>query len=112
MKNKSHSFHFSRGQCRESRSSVFLCSQTKRKRLLRRLPKTSNRFLLGGLAIAVPGEVNGLYRAWEEYGWLPWKDLVQPAINLAREGFEISTAVADALNDHMLERIQKDPGLR
>ena len=31
------SFHFSRGQNRESRSSVFLCSETKRKRLLRRL---------------------------------------------------------------------------
>ena len=114
MKNKSHSFHISPGQCRESRSSTsfFLCSQTKRKRLLRRLLKTSNCFLLGGLAIAVPGEVKGLYRAWKEYGWLPWKDLVQPAINLAREGFEISTAVADALNDHMVERIKTDPGLR
>ena len=30
-------FHFSRGQNRESRSSVFLCSETKRKCLLRRL---------------------------------------------------------------------------
>ena len=30
-------FHFSRGQNRESCSSVFLCSETKRKRLLRRL---------------------------------------------------------------------------
>ena len=30
-------FHFSLGQNRESRSSVFLCSKTKRKRLLRRL---------------------------------------------------------------------------
>ena len=31
--------HFSRGQNRESRSSVFLCSETARKRLLRRLLK-------------------------------------------------------------------------
>ena len=31
------SFHFSRGQNRESRSSVFPCSETARKRLLRRL---------------------------------------------------------------------------
>ena len=30
-------FHFSRGQNQESRSSVFPCSETKRKRLLRRL---------------------------------------------------------------------------
>ena len=32
-----HLDHFSRGQNRESRSSVFLCSETKQKRLLRRL---------------------------------------------------------------------------
>ena len=31
------SFHFSRGQNRKSPSAVFLCSETKRKRLLRRL---------------------------------------------------------------------------
>ena len=31
------SIHFSRGQNRKSPSSVFLCSETKRKRLLRRL---------------------------------------------------------------------------
>ena len=31
------SIHFSRGQNRKSRSSAFLCSKTKRKRLLRRL---------------------------------------------------------------------------
>ena len=31
------SFHFSRGQNRKSPSSVFFCSETKRKRLLRRL---------------------------------------------------------------------------
>ena len=31
------SFHFSRGQNRKPRSSVFFCSETKRKRLLRRL---------------------------------------------------------------------------
>ena len=80
--------------------------------MLRRLLKTFNRFLLGGLAIAVPGEVNGLYRAWKEYGWLPWKDLVQPAINLAREGFEISTAVADALNDHISRENKKGSGIK
>ena len=32
------SFHFSRGQNRKSLSTVFFCSKTKRKRLLRRLP--------------------------------------------------------------------------
>ena len=66
----------------------------------------------GGLSIAVPGEVHGQYQAWKQYGWLPWKQLVQPAIDLAKNGFEISAAVADALNDaETLERIKKGDGL-
>ena len=68
--------------------------------------------LLGGLAIAVPGEVRGLPRAWWDYHRLPWETLVQPAIDLARNGFPISAAVADALNDDMVEKIKKDKGLR
>ena len=68
--------------------------------------------LIGGLAIAVPGEVHGQYQAWKQYGRLPWKDLVQPAINLARNGFPISAAVAEALNDDMVKKIKEDPGLR
>ena len=47
------SFHFSRGQNRKSPSSVFLCSETKRKRLLRRLCVT-------GLALSLYGVFPGL----------------------------------------------------
>ena len=71
------------------------------------------RFLLGGLAIAVPGEVHGLLRAWREYHQLPWETLVQPAINLARDGFAISAAVAEVLREKdMIMKIKNDPGLR
>ena len=42
-------FHFSRGQNRESRSSVFLCCGTKRKRLLRRLH--NDQFFLSRRAV-------------------------------------------------------------
>ena len=68
-------------------------------------------FFQGGLAIAVPGEVHGQYKAWKEYGRLPWEALVQPAINLAREGFRLSATVAAALKE-MVEKIKTDPGLR
>ncbi|KAJ7387660.1 hypothetical protein OS493_000997 [Desmophyllum pertusum] len=67
----------------------------------------------GGLSIAVPGEVRGQREAWERYGWLPWGRLVQPAIDLARNGFEITQAVEDALKTKkgIEQDIRNDPGL-
>jgi gamma-glutamyltranspeptidase/glutathione hydrolase/leukotriene-C4 hydrolase len=41
----------------------------------------------GGLAVAVPLELKGLYKAWQRWGTLPWYDLVMPAQQLADEGF-------------------------
>jgi gamma-glutamyltranspeptidase/glutathione hydrolase len=38
-------------------------------------------------AIGVPGTVAGLYKAHQQYGRLPWADLVQPAIDQAIIGF-------------------------
>lgn len=44
----------------------------------------------GALSVAVPGELAGLHKAWEQYGRLPWKRLVRPAERFARKGFTIS----------------------
>lgn len=49
------------------------------------------------LAVGVPGTVAGLYQAWSEHGRLPWRQLVQPAILLARDGFVMSHGFADSL---------------
>ncbi|WP_228851743.1 gamma-glutamyltransferase [Aegicerativicinus sediminis] len=38
-------------------------------------------------AVGTPGTVAGLYLAHQKYGKLPWKKLVQPAIDLAKKGF-------------------------
>ncbi|MES2813004.1 MAG: gamma-glutamyltransferase [Bacteroidota bacterium] len=40
-------------------------------------------------AIGVPGTVAGLYLAHQKYGKLPWSELVQPAVELAKKGFSM-----------------------
>jgi gamma-glutamyltranspeptidase / glutathione hydrolase len=49
------------------------------------------------LSVGVPGTVAGLHLAWKEAGSKPWKELVQPAIVLARDGFEVSHGLARSL---------------
>lgn len=41
-------------------------------------------------ASAVPGTVSGFYLAHQKFGKLPWHRLVQPAIDLARDGIEVT----------------------
>ncbi|MDG1332430.1 MAG: gamma-glutamyltransferase [Crocinitomicaceae bacterium] len=48
----------------------------------------------GALSIGVPGTVAGLYLAHQKYGKLPWKELVQPAIDLAKNGVVLSYTLA------------------
>jgi len=50
----------------------------------------SNLSLYGGLASGVPGELRGIQYLHENYGSLPWKHLMQPAIKLARYGFNVT----------------------
>ena len=56
--------------------------------------------LKGHLAAGVPGTVAGLVEAHREYGALPFAQLVEPAIRLARRGFAISAIEADRLNTY------------
>ncbi len=51
----------------------------------------------GGLAIAVPSELKGLYTAWKMYGGKPWSSLIQPIIELAK-----SHDAQQLLVDHLL----------
>ncbi len=43
-------------------------------------------FRIGGASCAVPGATAGLAAVHEAYGRLPWAELLQPAIELARDG--------------------------
>ncbi|CAE7162352.1 ggt [Symbiodinium microadriaticum] len=56
----------------------------------------SNHF--GPLAVGVPGTVAGLWLAHQRLGSLPWEDLVEPAIKLAREGIPITYSLASGFS--------------
>jgi gamma-glutamyltranspeptidase/glutathione hydrolase len=49
-----------------------------------------NASLIGHRAAGVPGTVAGMWLAHELYATQPWADLLAPAIDLARNGFEVS----------------------
>lgn len=57
----------------------------------------------GYLAAGVPGTVKGLETAWQRYGSLPWKSLLEPAIALAEKGIYLNKFDAASL-----ERNKKD----
>ena len=65
---------------------------------------TTQRFLIGHASCAVPGTVAGLAEAHRTYGTLPWKELLSPAIELARSGVVMTKAQAllHALLDSIL----------
>lgn len=52
----------------------------------------------GHLANGIPGTVAGLVAAHSKYGSMPWKELVQPAIDLALHGFALTEREAEGLN--------------
>jgi gamma-glutamyltranspeptidase/glutathione hydrolase len=54
-------------------------------------------------SVGVPGTVAGLHLAWQKHGSKPWKDLVTPAVALARDGFEVSDGLARSLARMLVE---------
>ncbi len=57
--------------------------------------------LRGHLASGVPGSVSGMVALHEKHGKLDWNKLVQPSIDLARNGFPITEGGAGGLNRSM-----------
>ena len=51
----------------------------------------------GPTAAGVPGTVSGLWAMHDRYGKLPWKDIVEPAIKLASQGFPVTPWLHDGL---------------
>ncbi len=57
-----------------------------------------NLSTLGHLATGVPGTVDGMVKAHEKYGTLPWAQIMTPAIMLALKGFPLSDPQITGLN--------------
>lgn len=62
---------------------------------------TPEEKILGGLSVAVPGQLRGMEKAAELFGSKDMADLMAPAIKLAQEGVVVNPTFSDALVNHM-----------
>ena len=61
---------------------------------------------IGGGAVAVPGLVKGMALAHQQLGTMSWRDLLQPAIEVAKSGFEIDFYTQFLISTHR-DKLQK-----
>ncbi|MFW9855241.1 MAG: gamma-glutamyltransferase [Candidatus Thorarchaeota archaeon] len=55
----------------------------------------------GPLPITVPGAVSAWQAIHDNYGRLPWEDILEPAIRYAQEGFPVSPVIAHVWKDQV-----------
>src|SRR3954447_15842863 len=71
--------------------------------------ETTQIFRIGGASCAVPGTTAGLEAVHRAYGRMPWAEVVAPAIELARQGVELTRpqahlhAILDLILRHTAE---------
>ncbi|KAH1015855.1 glutathione hydrolase 1 proenzyme [Dendroctonus ponderosae] len=70
---------------------------------------SSSKF--GGLAVAVPGELKGYWFLYKQYGYLPWADLIQPTIDLCKNGIYVTEFLARTYLSRK-DTLYADPVLR
>ena len=70
-----------------------------------------NKSRLGHLASGVPGSVDGMVKLYEKFATKNWSDLINPAINLAENGFKITKKQSSGLNNvkSSLEKLNDKP---
>ena len=70
--------------------------------------KATDDSWLGPRSIGVPGSVAGLWEMHRRFGRLPWRDVVAPAIALARDGHVVDQPRADMLrgSEDLLRRYE------
>ncbi|WP_372385128.1 gamma-glutamyltransferase [Vibrio sp. BS-M-Sm-2] len=71
----------------------------------------SRNEILGPRSVAVPGTLRLLYSSHQEYGKLPWSELVQPAIELASKGYAMNSYTYDIVVREQ-NRLIEDPEIK
>lgn len=69
-----------------------------------------SRIASGYLPVGVPGTVRGFALVHARHGRLPWREVVAPAVRLAREGFAISESLASSLDKELEGPMRPFPG--
>lgn len=70
----------------------------------------ANRMRAGYLPVAVPGTVMGLNTALKKYGTLPLKEVLAPAILLAKNGFSLVPGDVSIIQNHW-NQLQVEPNV-
>jgi gamma-glutamyltranspeptidase/glutathione hydrolase len=65
--------------------------------------------MTGIFSVGVPGTVAGMQEMHDKLGKLPWVDLLQPAVDLARKGLILTEKEARGLNRQRSEFLKENP---
>ena len=66
--------------------------------------------VVSGISVGVPGALAMLELAHKEHGKLLWKELFEPAISIARDGFDVPPRLAAWLS--RIPGLREEPGIR
>eukprot|EP00795_Rhopilema_esculentum_P008506 gene8506-14506_t len=61
--------------------------------------KDKSKSVTGALSFAIPGLLKGLKLAHKDYGKLPWSNLLEPAIGIAKSGFKVNQDLVDSISN-------------
>jgi gamma-glutamyltranspeptidase/glutathione hydrolase len=66
--------------------------------------------MTGIFSVGVPGTVAGMQEMHDKLGYLPWAELVKPAVDLASNGLLLTEKEARGLNRQRTEFLKENPG--
>ncbi len=104
-------FDFRERAPRAATKNMFIDAQGKPKPFTFQGQTLENASLNGHLAVGTPGLVKGLAEVHRKYGRLPWRDLLQPAIELAEKGFPVYQELEDSIA-HRAKVLQTFPSTK